>query len=76
MEIVAIWKVPAIKTRDFDKTMKEKSLRKDSPATLLNVCAGFNFFYETEESYGDITEETANSMAMQNSVPFKYFRLS
>ena len=68
MEAKVIYKVSAWRTRDFKNTMRELGLRADAPATILNVCSGFNYFYETEESYGDITEETALSMAEENNL--------
>lgn len=68
METKAFYKVAAERTRDFKNTMREMGLRADAPATFLNVCSGFNYFYETEESYGDITEESALRMAEQNKL--------
>lgn len=68
METKAFYKVAAERTRDFKNTMRKLGLRSDAPATFLNVCSGFNYFYETEESYGDITEETALRMAEQNKL--------
>lgn len=73
MKIVSLWKVPALKTKEFCHKMLGKGIRRDSPATILNVCAGYNFFYETEESFGDITEETAFRIADTSKVNVKTF---
>ena len=63
MKVLAIWKVPATATGLFCHMMRLADKRRDSPAVLLNFLAGFNFFYETEESFGDISEETALRIA-------------
>ena len=75
MKLVALWKVPAQSTGIFKKKMQEKNLRSDGVATLMNFFAGFNFFYETEISYGDITEETANRLSENNHVKISDFVL-
>lgn len=68
MKLVAIWKVPAQFTGLFFDFMKVQGIRRDSPATFLNTLCGYNFFYETQESYGDISEETAVRLAENNSM--------
>lgn len=73
MKIVAVWKVQALRTGEFRHAMFGKGLRRDPIATLLNICAGFNFFYETTESFGDVTEETALRIADSNKVSVKTF---
>lgn len=73
MKVLAIWKVPAQSTGTFKQEMRRKVKRQDSPATLLNTLAGFNYFYETEESFGDITEETALRIAKNNQLNISNF---
>lgn len=73
MKVLAIWKVPAQSTGAFKQEMRKKVKRQDSPATLLNTLAGFNYFYETEESFGDITEETALRIANDNLLNISTF---
>ena len=68
MEAKVIYKVSAWRTRIFINTMRELGLRADPPATFRNFCSGCNYFYETDESFGDITEETALRMAEQNKL--------
>ena len=73
MKVLAIWKVPAQSTGTFKQEMRRKVKRQDSPATLLNTLAGFNYFYETEEGFGDITEETALRIAKNNQLNISNF---
>lgn len=73
MKVLAIWKVPAQSTGYFKQEMRKKGIRQDSPATLMNTLAGFNYFYETEESFGDITEETALRIAKNNLLNISNF---
>lgn len=68
MEVKKIWKVSAKMTRDFRDEMLTRGIHADPPATLLNTITGYNFFYETEESYGDITEDTAMNIARANNL--------
>jgi hypothetical protein len=55
---------------------EEKNLREDGPATLLNTLAGFNFWYETEESFGDVTEFAAENICKSYSVAMRDFCLN
>ncbi len=73
VKVVNVWKVPALKTRAFKEWMRSKKLRMDSPATILNICAGFNFFYETTDSYGDVTEDTAYRISASNVIEVKTY---
>lgn len=73
MKIICVWKVPAQSTGNFKKRMREKNLRQDSPATLLNVFAGVNYWYETTESFGDVTEWGAKNICKTNNVPLREF---
>ena len=73
MEVNTIWKVPAQKTKEFCQAMRGKGIKQDSPATLLNHFAGYNFFYETDESFGDITEETALRISNKEDVEIKEY---
>lgn len=68
MEVKGIYKVKAEETKLFRQLMRKYKRQQDAPATILNICAGYNYFYETGESYGDITEETALRMAEQNNL--------
>lgn len=73
MKLLEIWKVPAEKTQVFMQNLSNKGVRRDSPATLMNFLAGFNYFYLTDESYGDITEETALRLSENHKVNIKVF---
>ena len=76
MKVICVWKVPAVLTGIFKKRMcEEKNLRQDSYATILNQFAGFNFWYETDESFGDVTEFSAENICRNNSVPLREFAL-
>lgn len=73
MNVVSIWKVPAKSTRIFMEKMKEKGLRQDSYATILNRLFGFNYWYETTESFGDVSEFAANSLSKNLMLNIKSF---
>lgn len=73
MKLIAIWKVSVSKMHAFIEKMKSKNLRQDSYATLLNICAGENYFYETDESFGDVTEFAANRMSESHHVNITNF---
>lgn len=73
MNVLAIWKVKAESTNKFCEEMRNKGIRKDSPATLMNLFAGHNFFYETDESFGDVTEESALRIAKSCNLSIKEF---
>ena len=76
MKVICIWKVPALLTGVFRERMRdEKKLRQDSYATILNVCSGFNFWYETDESFGDVTEFSAENICKNDLVPLREFAL-
>lgn len=69
MEVLRVWKVPAQLTQIFKKKMcNEKNLRQDSPATILNSLCGYNFFYETDESFGDVTDLGAERICKNANV--------
>lgn len=74
MKLLEIWKVPATLTQTFKRKMREeKSLREDRPATILNSLSGFNYFYETDESFGDVTDLGAEHICRQNNVEMRDF---
>lgn len=76
MKVICVWKVSATLTGIFKKKMREeKNLHQDSPATLLNTLADFNFWYETTESFGDVTEIGAENICKSYSVPMREFAL-
>lgn len=75
MKVVRVWKVNALLTKRFCELMREKGLRQDSPATILNSLAGYNYFYETDESFGDVTEFGAENICRSNSVEMKEYAL-
>ena len=75
MNVICVWKVHVSKMHAFVERMKEKNLRQDSYATILNVCAGYNYFYETDESFGDVTEFAAERISESHNVPFYTFNL-
>ena len=75
MKVVKVWKVLAVLTSRFCEKMRDKGLRRDSPATLLNYLAGYNYFYETDESFGDVTEFGAENICRQNQVNLVEFAL-
>ena len=69
MEVLRVWKVPAGLTATFRKRMRdEKNLHQDSPATILNSLCGYNYFYETDESFGDVTDLGAESICRNYNV--------
>ena len=76
MEIIAIWKVPAQNTQSFIKEMRKKGIRQDGYATLINHFAGFNFWYETEETFGDITETTAEKISLVHNVEIQQYSIN
>lgn len=76
MKLIAIWKVPAVNTLTFIREMREKKLRQDSVATLLNNFAGFNFWYETDESFGDVTEFSAEQISRSNGVAIRHYSIN
>ena len=63
MNVIAIWKVPAKSTRIFMEKMRGKGLRQDSYATFLNHLCGFNFWYETDKTFGDVSKNAAESLS-------------
>ena len=73
MEVIRVWQVPALKTQDFRDKMKENKKEPDAMATLLNFCAGFNFFYETDKSYGDVSESAAIRISTSYNVDIVEF---
>ena len=73
MNVVAIWKVPARSTRIFMEKMREKGLHQDGYATILNQLCGFNFWYETTESFGDVSEFAAESLSKNLLLNIKTF---
>ena len=73
MNVIKVWKVPAAKTQAFFERMREKRKRRDALAVLLNLFAGLNYFYETDESYGDISEESAHRTAQSYNVEIEDF---
>lgn len=68
MVVKEICKVQARYTSQFKDIMHELRLRQNAPVTLSNICAGYNYFYVSDESYGDITKDTALRMAEQNDL--------
>lgn len=77
MKVICVWKVPALMTGVFKKRMREeKNLRQDPIATILNQYAGFNFWYETDESFGDVTEFGAENICRANNVVVREFCLN
>ncbi len=75
MKVVRVWKVKAVLTKRFCENMREKGLHQDSPATILNSLAGYNYFYETDESFGDVTEFGAENICRTNMVEMKEYAL-
>ena len=73
MDVISIWKVPAKNTRSFIQEMRKKNLRQDSYATILNQLCGFNFWYETEESFGDVSEFAAENLSRNLMLNIKTF---
>ena len=73
MKVICIWKVPAQDTRTFIEKMRGNNLRQDSYATWLNRIAGYNFWYETEESFGDVSEFAAERIAKSYGVSIRNF---
>ena len=73
MDVLAIWKVPARSTGIFKEKMREKGLRQDSYATILNQFFGFNFWYETDESFGDVSEFAAENLSKNLMLNIKTF---
>jgi len=73
MKVQSIWKVPAPCMKAFKSKMVKAGLRQDHPSTLMNFYAGYNYFYETEESFGDITEESALKVAETNHLAIRHF---
>lgn len=76
MKVVCIWKVPAQNTRTFIEKMRRDNLRQDSHATLLNNFAGYNFWYETDESFGDVSEFAAERIAKSYGVSIRDFSIN
>ena len=76
MEIIAIWKVPAQNTQSFIKEMRKKGIRQDGYATLINHFAGFNFWYETDESFGDVSEFAANQISQSHCVAIRNYSIN
>ena len=76
MKVICVWKVPAVLTATFKRRMRtEKLLRQDSPATLLNHLSGVNYWYETDESFGDVTEFAADNICRSEKVLMRDFCL-
>lgn len=76
MKVICIWKVPAQNTRSFIEKMRQNNLRQDSYATLLNHFAGYNFFYETDESFGDVSEFAAEQISKRHGVNVRNFTIN
>ena len=76
MKVICIWKVPAQNTRTFIEKMRRNNLRQDSYATLLNHVAGYNFWYETDESFGDVSEFAAERSAKSYGVSIRNFSIN
>lgn len=76
MNVICVWKVPAQNTRSFIQEMRRKGIRQDAYATLLNNFAGFNFWYETEESFGDVSEFAAESISRSHGVAIRNYSIN
>lgn len=74
MKLIAVWKIHVSKMHAFIESMKARSLRQDSYATILNVCAGYNYFYETDESFGDVSEFAAQHIAEGHNVNINEYK--
>ena len=76
MKVICVWKVAAQNTRSFIREMRNKNLRQDGYATLLKNFAGFNFWYETDESFGDVSEFAANQISQSHCVAIRNYSIN
>lgn len=76
--VIELYKVPAEKTSKFKEWQHSIGHRQDSPATILNLFSGYNYWYVSELvdnyfGFGDITEERAEQYSKEYGITIKEF---
>lgn len=76
--VIELYKVPAKKTSKFKEWQYSLGHRQDRPSTLLNLIAGYNYWYISDIGdnlfgFGDITEERANQYSKEYGIIIKNF---